>query len=122
MAGGNNARGSYNQMTERVERGPVGGGSNIQSQVFQFTTSVTKFQKQVALLGTKRDTKEQRLKINAQGKSIKELAKDISESLKQGGSSASSPKLVQDFQQVLKEFQKNSYMYLINSKGGSLQL
>ena len=58
-------------MTERVERGPVGGGSNIQSQVFQFTTSVTKFQKQVALLGTKRDTKEQRLKINAQGKSIK---------------------------------------------------
>jgi len=101
----NNPRG-YNQMTERVERGPVGGGSNIQSQVFQFTTSVTKFQKQVALLGTKRDTKEQRLKINAQGKSIKELAKDISESLKQGGS-ASSPKLVQDFQQVLKEFQKH---------------
>ena len=107
VAGGNNARGSYNQMTERVDGGG-GSGRDLQGQVFQFTTSVTKFQKQVALLGTRRDTQEQRLKINALGKSIKELAKEISEGLKSSGGSAApnSAKLVQDFQQVVKEFQK----------------
>jgi len=104
---------SYSQMTERRQAAPPsrgsGGGSKdtLQAQVFQFTTSVTKFQKQVALLGTRRDTQDQRLKINALGKSIKELAKDISETLKTSGSEGqSSTKLVQDFQQVLKEFQR----------------
>lgn len=104
---------SYSQMTERTQEAPPsrgsGGGSKdtLQAQVFQFTTSVTKFQKQVALLGTRRDTQDQRLKINALGKSIKELAKDISETLKTSGPEGqSSTKLVQDFQQVLKEFQR----------------
>jgi len=106
-----NRPGGYNQMTERVGAGSAnnsGGQQGLQGQVFQFTTSVTKFQKQVALLGTRRDTQEQRLKINALGKNIKELAKEISESLKSGGTASAntSPKLIQDFQQVLKEFQK----------------
>ena len=70
-----NRPGGYNQMTERVGAGSAnnsGGQQGLQGQVFQFTTSVTKFQKQVALLGTRRDTQEQRLKINALGKNIKE--------------------------------------------------
>ena len=86
-----NPRG-YNQMTERVsERSAPGSNateSSIQTQVFKFTTSVTKFQKQVGLLGTKRDTQKQRQKINDLGKAIKELAKEISEGLKSGASGA----------------------------------
>merc|ERR1739848_377641 len=83
-----------------------GGRDTLQSRVFQFTTSVTRFQKQVALLGTRRDTQDQRLKINALGKSIKELAKDISETLKTSAEAQANTKLVQDFQQVLKEYQR----------------
>lgn len=105
----NNNSSSYSQMTERSDVGGGGGGgreNSLQARVFQFTTSVTRFQKQVALLGTRRDTQEQRLKINALGKSIKELAKDISETLKTSPEAQSNTKLVQDFQQILKEFQR----------------
>jgi syntaxin 7 len=103
----NNNTSSYSQMTERSDVGVGEGGRyTLQSRVFQFTTSVTRFQKQVALLGTRRDTQDQRLKINALGKSIKELAKEISQTLKTSAEAQTNTKLVQDFQQVLKEYQR----------------
>mmetsp|Transcript_33668 Transcript_33668/g.72821 ORF Transcript_33668/g.72821 Transcript_33668/m.72821 type:complete len:283 (+) Transcript_33668:254-1102(+) len=107
----NNARGGgYSQMTERTESSPgqqAPEAKSLQGQVFQFTTSVTRFQKQVALLGTRRDTQQHRAKVNALGTSIKELAKEVSEQMKRAGAAdPSKAKLVQDFQQVLKEFQK----------------
>ena len=89
---------------------PGSGGVQLETQVFQFTTSVSKFRKLTAVLGTRRDTHEQRLKITAMGNSLKESAKDISEGLKAGQDAGADAfkhsKLVHDFQDVLRDFQR----------------
>ena len=107
-AANNGGGGSYSQMTDRTGANASrdGGREALQSQVFSFTTSVTKFQKQVGLIGTRRDTQEHRVRTNELGKSIKDLAKKISETLKASPEDSSKAKLAQDFQQVLKEFQR----------------
>jgi len=86
--------------------------TKLEKEVFQFQTSVGKFQKLTYnVLGTKRDTNEQRHQINEFGHRLKEFARDISRQLKEavqndGRKNVKQAKLAQDFQRILLEFQR----------------
>ncbi len=83
----------------------------VSSLIFQMTTNVSSFKRLVDALGTGKDTRELRGKLNAQRESIGGMAKEASLAVKRlasGGRSddQKAQKLVRDFHGVLKEFQK----------------
>jgi syntaxin 7 len=91
----------------------------VQGLIFQMTTSVSSFKRAVDSLGTGKDTKELRGKLNKQRESIGRVAKECSLAVKRLAQSvtnsdddgrtthvAQHQKLVKDFHVVLKDFQK----------------
>ena len=83
----------------------------VSSLIFQMTTNVSSFKRLVDALGTGKDTRELRGKLNTQRESIGGMAKEASLAVKRlasGGRSddQKAQKLVRDFHGVLKEFQK----------------
>ena len=83
----------------------------VSSLIFQMTTNVSSFKRMVDALGTSKDTRDLRGKLNAQRESIGGMAKEASLAVKRlasGGRSddQKAQKLVRDFHGVLKEFQR----------------
>jgi syntaxin 7 len=82
----------------------------VSSLIFQMTTDVSSFKRSVDALGTGKDTRELRAKLNAQRESIGGMAKEASSAVKRlardGRDDSKSQKTVRDFHGVLKEFQK----------------
>ena len=91
----------------------------VQGLIFQMTTSVSSFKRAVDSLGTGKDTRELRAKLNKQRESIGRTAKECSLAVKRLAQSvtnsdddgrsthvAQHQKLVKDFHVVLKDFQK----------------
>jgi len=91
----------------------------VQGLIFQMTTSVSSFKRAVDSLGTGKDTKELRGKLNKQRESIGRVAKECSLAVKRLAQSvtnsdddgrtthvAQHQKLVKDFHVVLKDFQR----------------
>ena len=89
--------------------------------IFQMTTNVSSFKRSVDALGTSKDTRELRGKLNKQRENIGQMAKDASLAVKRLAQTvtqideagdgrqqhvAQHQKLVKDFHAVLKEFQK----------------
>ena len=83
----------------------------VSSLIFQMTTNVSSFKRLVDALGTGKDTRELRGKLNAQRESIGGMAKEASAAVKRLASGGraddqKAQKLVRDFHGVLKDFQK----------------
>ena len=85
----------------------------VSSLIFQMTTNVSSFKRLVDALGTGKDTRELRGKLNAQRESIGGMAKEASAAVKRLASGGraddqKAQKLVRDFHGVLKDFQRRS--------------
>ena len=78
--------------------------------IFQMTTNVGSFKRMVDSLGTGKDTRELRQKLNTQRETIGGMAKEAARAVKQlaanGADDQKSQKVVRDFHSVLKEFQR----------------
>mmetsp|Transcript_30600 Transcript_30600/g.49269 ORF Transcript_30600/g.49269 Transcript_30600/m.49269 type:complete len:295 (-) Transcript_30600:193-1077(-) len=94
---------------------------SVAGLIFQMTTNVSSFKRLVDALGTNKDTRELRGKLNKQRETIGQMAKDASLAVKRLATAvtqsdeagdarpqhvAQHQKLVKDFHAVLKEFQK----------------
>ena len=80
-----------------------------EASVFQLTTRVAAYKRMVDVLGTKKDTKDHRIKLKQVGEDIGTLAKKTSSLFKRykpgPADKQRHAKLLRDFQNVLKEFQ-----------------
>lgn len=114
MAGGSGGGGGDDLLAARESKSVAG-------LIFQMTTNVSSFKRLVDALGTNKDTRELRGKLNKQRENIGQMAKDASLAVKRlaqtvtqsdegadGRSQhvAQHQKLVKDFHAVLKEFQR----------------
>jgi len=112
---------------ERNNGGPAGGSDaadafsreskRVASAIFQMTTNVAAFKRGVDAVGTPKDSREMRGKLNRQRETLGAQAKETSAAVKRLTDLAASrqndpqvkaqhSKLVKDFQAVLTEFQK----------------
>lgn len=91
--------------------------ASLSSFVFQLTTHVSSFKRLVDTLGSPKDSRQLRSRLNKSRESIQEMAKETSQRLKvlnekskdgllSNTVKTSQSKIVRDFHTVLKEFQK----------------